>query len=453
MNKNMWLKILFVAAITSLSGIIEITPVGTDFRFALASAVLMFILLAFHELPILPTGAATFFLIFLFRVLFQFVSAPDANLLLIGWDQFPGAFYYFLLAFFLHLFKVRDRGTNLLYIGGITIYSDVAANLIELLVRDGLSAISLKGFLILLGVSVFRVVWIVGVVSLILANQRHIKQMEERIRLDKVLLMVSGLNTEAFFFKKAVSDMEDVTRNCYLLYRRLLNQKQSIDTEGCDDVFLEENNMDIPLKELAPLSLNVAKKVHEIKKDSQRILAGLEKCIRGESYQGIMSLREIVSLVQRSNTSLIEFMRKDIKITEKVMAHIYIHRVYDIISVLNNLVANALEALPEKGEIEIGAVWEGRDICLWVADSGPGIDQRNLKVIFDPGYTTKFNKDGSPSTGIGLIQVLGLAENLKGRVEVNTGLETPLGGAEFRVIIPVESLLKGEESCKQSLFI
>ncbi len=443
MGKKIWIKVLAIAFITAISGIVEINPLGTDFRFAVASIILMFALFIFREVPLLPIGIFTAVFIFLIRVFFQH-TIGEGDLLFIAWNQFPGALYYFLLVLFLYVLKVRKRNLNPVYVGGITIFADVAANLIELVMRDGILAVSPRAIIFLLGVSTVRVVWVVSIVSYIHVNQAREKQKEERTRLDELLIMASGLYTEAFFLKKAVSDMEEVMADCYMIYRKLL-EEESWDDSTSTKAGIEggDSSLDISRKDLAPLSLQVAKKVHDIKKDSQRTLGGLEKFTKGHEYQGIITLRDVIYLVIRSNINLIRSLGKDIKIEEKIWVHLYTHQVYIIISILNNLVANSLEALKEKGTVEVGAKWQDKDICIWVADSGPGINASNMEIIFDPGYTSKFNKNGTPSTGIGLIHVKGFVESLRGKLEVCSGEGTPLGGAEFKIIIPVQSLVKG----------
>ena len=38
-----------------------------------------------------------------------------------------------------------------------------------------------------------------------------------------------------------------------------------------------------------------------------------------------------------------------------------------------------------------------------VIDDGPGIAQKYKKLVFKPGFTSKYDQTGTPSTGIGLL--------------------------------------------------
>lgn len=93
-----------------------------------------------------------------------------------------------------------------------------------------------------------------------------------------------------------------------------------------------------------------------------------------------------------------------------------------------NLVLNALDAMPDGGELVITS-WEGpRGIELEVADSGPGLDEQVRRRAFEPFFSTK-----PGGTGLGLAVVYRTAEAHGGDVHV---LNCPEGGAAFTLRIP-----------------
>lgn len=106
-----------------------------------------------------------------------------------------------------------------------------------------------------------------------------------------------------------------------------------------------------------------------------------------------------------------------------------------------NLVLNAVHVMPDGGKLTIAtetAKLEGRDgVELTVTDTGPGIAAELLDKIFDPFFTTK---DPGQGTGLGLSICMGIVENMKGKISVesNTGR-----GAIFKVWLPAAD---GEES-------
>ena len=101
---------------------------------------------------------------------------------------------------------------------------------------------------------------------------------------------------------------------------------------------------------------------------------------------------------------------------------------------LTNLVANAVDAMPQGGKLEVKAFHEGRDLVLRVADTGGGIPPDVKKHIFEPFYTTKPSGKG---TGLGLAICKEIARALKGRIDVES---EPGRGSVFTVRFPAETV-------------
>jgi signal transduction histidine kinase len=111
--------------------------------------------------------------------------------------------------------------------------------------------------------------------------------------------------------------------------------------------------------------------------------------------------------------------------------------------VLVNLIVNALDAMPNGGELRISTTLQ-RDVdilaeektratvCITVADTGVGIPQELQSVIFDPFFTTKPTGRG---TGLGLSSVYGIVKQHKGRVKVHS---VPGAGSAFDIFLPIQ---------------
>ena len=104
--------------------------------------------------------------------------------------------------------------------------------------------------------------------------------------------------------------------------------------------------------------------------------------------------------------------------------------------VLTNFIANAVDAMPEGGDLFVAASRQGEELALAVRDTGNGITPEDRKRIFEPFFTTKPQGKG---TGLGLAICREIARALKGRVEVDSA---PGAGATFTLRIPVQG---GEE--------
>ncbi|MEZ4700094.1 MAG: HAMP domain-containing sensor histidine kinase [Rhodothermales bacterium] len=99
--------------------------------------------------------------------------------------------------------------------------------------------------------------------------------------------------------------------------------------------------------------------------------------------------------------------------------------------VIENLLKNALDAIEsEEGAITLAATREGQRVHIDVQDTGKGIDRRQWKNVFRPGYSTK--KRG---WGLGLSLAKRIVEEYHGgSLEV---LQSRLGeGTTFRITLP-----------------
>ena len=102
--------------------------------------------------------------------------------------------------------------------------------------------------------------------------------------------------------------------------------------------------------------------------------------------------------------------------------------------VLLNLVHNALQAMPEGGQMQITTTRKqkiGREgVVVEVKDDGVGISPEDQIRIFEPFFTTKSNRGG---TGLGLSVTYGIVTEHGGEIELNS---EPGQGSTFKVWLP-----------------
>ncbi|TFH42815.1 MAG: hypothetical protein E4G96_02625, partial [Chrysiogenales bacterium] len=101
---------------------------------------------------------------------------------------------------------------------------------------------------------------------------------------------------------------------------------------------------------------------------------------------------------------------------------------------LIQFIENAEEAMPDKGSIDITIETShghtGSYAILSITDTGIGIPEENLKMIFQPFFTTK----GKQATGLGLMITSAIVQSLGGTI----GLKTSPGvGTSFRIVLPM----------------
>ena len=83
--------------------------------------------------------------------------------------------------------------------------------------------------------------------------------------------------------------------------------------------------------------------------------------------------------------------------------------------VLVNLTVNAIQAMPEGGDLRIGTRVEGGSVLLIVEDTGHGMSEEVLRQLFVPFFTTKEVGQG---TGLGLSVVHGIVTAHGGSIAV-----------------------------------
>jgi signal transduction histidine kinase len=99
---------------------------------------------------------------------------------------------------------------------------------------------------------------------------------------------------------------------------------------------------------------------------------------------------------------------------------------------LLNLSLNAIDAMPDGGELAVAAVCGPYGVEIEVTDTGPGLSEETLQRAFEPFFTTKRG-----GTGLGLAIVARVAEVHQGAASAGN---CPEGGAVFTLLIPHPAL-------------
>lgn len=415
------LTLILIMLATAFLGEMKMNPFGDTFRFSLGIAAFFFGMLWFRTVPVLLTG----FFVGLFTLGFR--VALDVTIRGNPWldsfyAHFPSAFYYFCFALIIHLTRLRESFEHPLWVAIIGTVADFVSNFSELLVRRAMGEwypITWKAFFILLLFGGLRSFFVVGVYNIISIRQVRELAYARQSELDRLFMINSELYEETLYLQKSLSHLEEITRKSYQLYKRL------IDSEKPD----------------ATLALHIAENVHEVKKDSQRILAGLSKIINQEELAPRLGIGDLCNLVVRANEKYAELIGKCITIDFDCDIKLSTNQVYGLLSVLNNLVANAIEAIPATGHIHLAVKLESGDIVFLVTDSGPGISPEDRQWVFEPGYTTKYDAEGNPSTGIGLTHAKDIVLSLEGSLSIR---DSQSNNTEFEVRIPTGQLIRKE---------
>ena len=116
-------------------------------------------------------------------------------------------------------------------------------------------------------------------------------------------------------------------------------------------------------------------------------------------------------------------MKTDLRESTVIFDRLKIRRV------IENLIRNAVDAMPEKGNLQISNKIEANKVVIEVKDTGVGIPDDVLKGLFKPFYTTK-----EKGTGLGLYYCRKTLESHGGTIEVKSKVGS---GTTFILSIPM----------------
>lgn len=424
MRESVLILIIMLVSVP-IAGELKLHPFQDDFRISFGTTAFFFFLLWLR--PSLLAGVLTGAVVVLFRVGLDWLYAEhfvwDISLYL----HLPAFFFYATFASLFALFRVNHLHHRPLLVGLLGTVVEIAANLVELFFRspvwENVFQFSVIGPIAV--IALIRSFFVLSFFNIIKLRQAVWMEEQQRHRNERVLLLVSNLYEESIHLKKTLQQVEDITRECYELYRELKEQGQ-----GERD------------QRYSRQMLMIAGQVHEVKKDNQRIYAGLSKLISDENERDNMPLAELLSIVVRAHEKYAQMLDKDISFTSTLDAPNFPCHIYTTLSLVNNLVANAVEAIEDSGHVWITVTASETEQWLQfaVADDGPGISVRDKSILFMPGFTTKYDESGRPSTGIGLSYVKEVVESLQGQIEIAEKVDG--ASTSFVIRLPQASLVQ-----------
>jgi sensor histidine kinase regulating citrate/malate metabolism len=199
------------------------------------------------------------------------------------------------------------------------------------------------------------------------------------------------------------------------------------------------------------------------------VVRGLSESLRAQNHEAANRLHTVVSLIEMGRAEkAVDFATEELRIAqeladqvmgsvqEPVLAALLLGKTAEaaergidlvvsgdvvadelnvqpreLVTVLGNLVDNAMDAVAEQVDRRIVVHVDGdaEGVSIVVEDSGTGVRTEDAERVLERGWSTK----ASGGRGIGLALVGQVARQHGGTVEVDT---SPLGGARFTVVLP-----------------
>lgn len=166
----------------------------------------------------------------------------------------------------------------------------------------------------------------------------------------------------------------------------------------------------------------------------KKIVGGLLNFARKNQVNA--SKTNIIALSEQCIDAIIVPKNINIKINSTKLSEAYAMLDQEqMTQIITNLLKNSIDAMPEKGEIEIILEDDNDNVIFKVKDSGVGIKPENMDKIFEPFYTTKAIGKG---TGLGLATAYGIVKMHKGQITVKSNTDKSQGptGTEFIISLP-----------------
>ena len=190
------------------------------------------------------------------------------------------------------------------------------------------------------------------------------------------------------------------------------------------------------LKDEAPQDDPIRKDLELIVEQANRcknIVGGLLNFARKNQVR--LSETDFNKFVQKSIASIIKPDSITVNFESSLEDPIVMIDQDQMMQVLTNLEKNAVEAMPNGGNINISLSGNASSVEINLSDTGVGIPKENMEKIFTPFFTTKEIGKG---TGLGLPLIYGIVKMHKGQISITSNAIPEEGptGTNFKITIP-----------------
>ncbi len=417
MNKNK--KIILTILIIGLSAQLYIDFYISNFKFSFAAVMFPILLYMCDEINPILLGFSSAFSLYFFRILFCIISGGILKKGIINF--FPEAIFYIIYSIVFYIFGKLFTKLSIKKIFFIALGCDFLSNIVEVFIRIGMDLFSKNLYIIkfLAMVAFVRA----GIALLIIIGFKYYRMFlvkeEHEKRYKKLLWMTSRLKTEIYWMQKNMDNIENVMSNAYELFLKINNEE---DRESW-----------------ANRSLEISKDVHEIKKEYGLVVRGIEDILANKLDDKGMYFHELALILKESMDTEIKYQNKNIILNFDLNKNFYTEKHYYLMSILRNIIMNSIDSIEHKGKIVFIHKISDEEHLFIIKDNGSGINKKDLKHIFSPGYSTKINYNtGKINRGLGLSLVKNIVENqLNGNISVFSEKNK---GTTFKISIPIIEL-------------
>ena len=340
--------------------------------------------------PLMPVAVLSGFMVSLSRMLVDYTAGNPVGLFSTAY--LPETFFYIIYAFLLSIYcdGVKRKLDRLVDIIPLT-FIDYVANMMELVLRQGVQSYTFENQMGIVFVGLFRSIIVFAVIWLF-RSYRVMLMKHEDVKLYRQLLdTASQLSGETVWMRENMQLVENTMNDAYKLYNGLAASGNP---------------------EQAQKALRVATNVHEIKKQYVSISDGLQAALLENQNEKDMTVPVIAKILLVKLRQAADARGVHLTYTVDCPENIATEKYYYMMSLLNNLFTNALEAARgDHLKISFKTMQQDDVYRFIVTNDGKQIPKEELLDIWNPGYSTKIDyESGVVGRGLGLIVVKDIVE-------------------------------------------
>ena len=356
--------------------------------------------------PLMPVAVVSGLMVSVSRMCADYVNSAEVGFFSTAY--LPETFFYIIYAFLLAVYcdGVKRKVDRWIDIIPLT-FIDYIANMMELVLRQGVQSYTFENQIGIILVGLFRSIIVFAVIWLF-RSYRVMLMKHEDVKLYRQLLdTASRLSAETVWMRENMQLVENTMNDAYRLY----------------DGLLAAGNTDQAQK-----ALRVATNVHEIKKQYVSVTGGLEAALLKNQNEKDMTVAAVAKILLSKLKQTADLKGVHLHYTIDCPEGVATEKYYYMMSLLNNLFTNALEAARgDHLKISFRVMSDGNAFRFVVANDGVPIPKEEFADIWNPGYSTKIDyESGAVGRGLGLIVVKDIVEKeFGGKIEVHSdALET-----------------------------
>ncbi|MGE5678881.1 MAG: ATP-binding protein [Pseudomonadota bacterium] len=406
-------KYLLPTMVVALFGEIYFYPINSSLRISAGIIALNLILLINDDISELYTAIIAGAEVFILRSTGGMIFSGMLPAYAFGYNL-PSLTYYMAYGLLMSLLNIRKYKEHFFSAIIILSLTDSIGNIVEVMFRDKAASMLTIQLFVIIGLA--RSIIAYFIYLLYKKQELFILGKEHQKRYSQLNILISDIQAEMFYLKKSMGDIEKVMGKSYKLYEKCSGNEE-----------LQEDTLDI------------AREVHEIKKEYYRVLSGFGSFLKSFEKNEFMTMKDMLAIIRDNTNRYLSENDKRISIFFHFKDDYQLKKYYSLFTILNNLIINSIDACGLNGIIKVSEYSDKDNIYFSVEDNGEGIEEDILPYIFNPGFTTKYNDSGKASTGIGLAHVKNIVDELQGDIIVKPAEKA---GTTFEITLPRDSILE-----------